>query len=461
MKRISTLFGCGNPAYGAVDAPGAPAAPDAGGRARPGARTPVAVPAGIDGFPLSANELAEAMRLQTQHDSRQPRNRATASNGVVITPESAIGFPLGDNAFAEAMQLQVQFDSRQSAVAGTAQTARTAAPSRPVPGMNTTVARDPARRRDAPAKVHCTPMTNAHTIRAIAGKTPPSTRVRGIAGWTAEATGRATGKAADAKAFRTFLDRLQGNNDTMAPAEFTNWTFRPAFVFRVDALLDAMETSPTLRATCLMIAADATDSCGDRIGLALNDMEVARINDDAIQGRYSDAALFTLGRGLYRLDLLEGVVTDALTNRETTGRKTDPVEIRLAYQTQLASRLDLPGVSHAMLHLSEAHLKPHDLDNAAATVLRTEAATGGINFLAQWHPWQEAMKRRNPQSFALVERSIEAQQEAFAVLPDSLPSQVQRSLYDELANRKKAEIENFTKTETVKFLSENESLLQG
>lgn len=460
MKRISTLFGCGNPAYGAVDAPGAQAAPDAGGRARPGARTPVAAPAGIDGFPLSANELAEAMRLQTQHDSRQPRNRATAANGVVITPESAVGFPLGDNAFAEAMQLQVQFDSRQSAVAGTARTGRTAAPSRPVPGMHP-VASDPARRRDAPAKARSTPIANAHSVRAIAGKTPPSTRVRGIAGWTSAATGQATGKAADAKAFRTFLGRLQGNDDTMAPAEFTNWTSRPAFVSRVDALLDAMETSPTLRATCLMIAADATDSCGDRIGLALNDMEVARINDDAIQGRYSDAALFTLGRGLYRLDLLEAVITDSLAHQTARGSKIDPVEIRLAYQTQLASRLDLPAVSHAMLHLSEAHLKPHDLDNAAATVLRAEAATGGIDFLAQWHPWQEAMKRRDPQSFALVERSIEVQQETFAVLPDSLPSQVQRSLYDELANRKKAEIENFTKTETVKFLSENEALLQG
>jgi hypothetical protein len=109
-----------------------------------------------------------------------------------------------------------------------------------------------------------------------------------------------------------------------------------------------------------------------------------------------------------------------------------------------------------MLHLSEARVTPHELDAAAKSVQRQEAATGGLDFLVGWQPWQEAMKRRNPASFALVQQSIRAQQEAFAVLPSSLPDQVQRALYDGAVAREKTEIENFTKTETVKFLSEND-----
>jgi hypothetical protein len=433
MIRIAKIFLCGSPTQSRVDAGSAQVLPvpvDHGrGRARspvaglpapirsgtpgaaPGSRDGPVGPGDAGGFPLSAAEHAEALRLQMRHDAGRPAAPAALMDDTVIAPERALGFPIGDTAFAEAMQLQALYDARHAADAGVA------APSAP-------------------------PW--------------PSERPRGLGGWAPDATWAATSQAEGAEAFQQFLGRLHGKDGAMAPAEYNNWASRPAFVARVDALLDAMEKSPELRATCLSIAAEATASCGDRIALALNDMEIAHINDDARRGRYDDAALFKLGRGMYRIDVLDKIATDAIARQHASGGKVEPVEIRLAYQTQLASRLDLPGVSHAMLHLSEAHVTPRELDDAAKSVRRQEAATGGLDFLVGWQPWQEAMKRRNPTAFALVQQSIRAQQEAFAVLPGSLPCQVQRALYEGVVAREKTEIENFTKTETVKFLAENE-----
>ena len=272
-------------------------------------------------------------------------------------------------------------------------------------------------------------------------------------------TQRATGGGPGSAAFQAFLDRLCGRTGPASPAEYNHAASRPAFVARVDALLDAMETSPPLRETCLAIAADATISCGDRLGLALNDMEIARINDDARQGRYSDLELFRLGRGMYRLSVLERIAIDTIQQQALRQRYLDPIEIRLAYQTKLAAELDLPGVSHAMLYPGEAHLSRHDFRVAAGAVRALERETGGIEFLAEWQPWQEAMKRRNPEAYSRVERSIQDQQEAFSILPESLSSQVQRTLYDGVSSRTRAAIIDFTRMQTVVFISENESAL--
>lgn len=286
-----------------------------------------------------------------------------------------------------------------------------------------------------------------------------STRPRDIEGWKRPATKLARGNGPTAERFQEFLHQLRGIPGPVAPPEYDNPLTRPAFVLRVDTLLDAMEQSPELRSICLAIGQNATASCGDRIGLALNDMEIARINDDARLGRYSEIDLFKMGRGLYRLDVLDGIITNVTESQRAVRSDVDPIGIRLAFQTQLASRLDLPGVSHVMLYLCSANLSTEDFDEAAAAVLRNEAESGGIGFLVKWQPWQEAMKRRNPASFRRVEQSIREQQAAFAVLPQGLSSQLQLSLYKDVMARERTELENFTKTETVNFLSENEHLL--
>lgn len=277
-------------------------------------------------------------------------------------------------------------------------------------------------------------------------------------GWALAPNPNDSTEEPNAKAFQTFLDLLTGRGSKAAPAEFTRKGKQSTFINRIDSLLDAMEKSPELRSVCLGIAESALSSCGDRIALAINDMELAHINDDARQGRYSDAELFTLGRGMYRLDVLEGVIAKVIRGKSRFSKNIDAVEIRLAFHTNLASRLQLPAVAHVMLYESYAHLKKEDFDNAENIVLKSQEKTGGIEFLVNWLPWQEAMKRSHPDAFSKVENIIKEEQEKFSVLPDSLSSQAQIRIYAGILSRQKKAIEDFVRTCTTSFMMQNHLL---
>jgi len=287
-------------------------------------------------------------------------------------------------------------------------------------------------------------------------------RRRGTAGWTAAAVRHAVGDAPNAAEFHAFLKRMRGHGAQSLSAEHNNRSkSRRAFIARVDVLLDAMENSSELRSICLTIAQDATTSCGDRVGLALNDMETARINDDARLGRYNNVNLFKLGRGLYRLNVVEELANAAIELKRAAGPDIDEVEIRLAYQTQLARRLNLPGVSDAMLHLGCAGLASGELENAATTVLARENGPDWMEFLVTWQPWQEAMKREYPEAFAHSESTVAQIQDAYAVLPDSFTSEQQCSFYAQAEAEQANVLRNFTRTQTMNFLNANEHVLQA
>jgi E3 ubiquitin-protein ligase SspH2 len=258
-------------------------------------------------------------------------------------------------------------------------------------------------------------------------------------------------------AFMQFLKRLEGKGGHPAPAEYQK--SKQAVIARVNKLCDAMSESPELSAICYLIAEESTTSCGDRVTLALNDMEMAHINHDAQNGRYTDAELFALGRGMYRLDALEQIISSTTLMQTASRPDVDPVEIRLAYQTRLASRLELPAVAQFMLHEPSAKLTQDDYDRAEQAVLDEQEKTGGIDFLVNWLPWQEAMKRKNPGAFCQVEKFIEQQQARYSVLPDNLSSQAQMRIYDAVLRAQKNILEEFLRGCTFNFIKENQSNL--
>ena len=111
-----------------------------------------------------------------------------------------------------------------------------------------------------------------------------------------------------------------------------------------------MDAAPELRAMCFNIAATALESCGDRIALGLNDMELCRINHDAQHGVHTNDALFDMAEGFFKLQLLDQIATEKIASCIDRRMRIDEIEIRLAYQTELVDRLHLPGVGSAMLY---------------------------------------------------------------------------------------------------------------
>jgi len=290
---------------------------------------------------------------------------------------------------------------------------------------------------------------------------PVSTRPRGEQSWRLPPNPAGQVAEPGAAAFTQFLQRLKGGNNQLAPAEFRNGATKPAFVARVDALLDAIEVSPALRKRCLAIANDATGTCGDRVALALNDMELAKIVEDAQSGFYTASELFTLGRGMYRLKLLDEVVIEKIVRLGMPDETAEDIEIRLAYQMRLADRLVLPGVAKAMLFESYAHLSNADIDQAFNDVKRKESQGSWREFLMNWTPWQKVLERENPEGYATrVAHLLETNAETYSTLPDWMSTQDQMMFYEQAAQLRAQALRAFVMTETDRFWMENGQALE-
>lgn len=221
-----------------------------------------------------------------------------------------------------------------------------------------------------------------------------------------------------APVFAEFLENLFNTG------EFKDHRTGPAMEKKVIGLVQELFDSPKFRATCFAIAQEASETCDDRVTLALNDMSLALINHHAEQGRYSEPDLMTMGCGLFRLHVLDGLAAGKVKEQEKAYRrhpvaenKVDPIEVRLAYHTLLAERLSLPGVAHAMKYSYDAKITDADLDIAEKSVRDLEKVGAHVKHLATWSPWVKALERRYPQAVALSEERIELDREWLTFQP--------------------------------------------
>lgn len=124
--------------------------------------------------------------------------------------------------------------------------------------------------------------------------------------------------------YARFLDRLAGT------VNYGNSEFRQAVVE------DPRQAArPRLRELFFQMAADACASCQDRITLAWNGMQTARLNADIEDGLY-DARLHELlqhARVMFRLEALDGIARETV-NVLRRSRPVDETEVYLAYQTR-------------------------------------------------------------------------------------------------------------------------------
>lgn len=112
-----------------------------------------------------------------------------------------------------------------------------------------------------------------------------------------------------AQALSRLLDRLSGS------AEFQNATIRPALQTRVRELLLVVAESPDLLARCNAAALEGLGSCGDRVALSFDNLEL-QLRLHAVQGQaqpQQQAALLTLGAGAHRREVLQEVTQAKLS----------------------------------------------------------------------------------------------------------------------------------------------------
>lgn len=103
----------------------------------------------------------------------------------------------------------------------------------------------------------------------------------------------------------------------------------------------------TLRTASSALAQDGLTNCGDRVVLTLNQIDMAIINHRAEHGHYSQADLFAMRRGMFRLGVLQDIARDIILvlqqRRALPLNSIDEIEVALTYQTLLGAELELPG----------------------------------------------------------------------------------------------------------------------
>lgn len=179
------------------------------------------------------------------------------------------------------------------------------------------------------------------------------------------------------------------------------------FAQEVIDMLDQLTQCPELRQKCFMLVVDAATTCGDYITLAFNKVKKECICHKGKIGEYSNIELVEIGRGMRRLDLLEQVAKRKVASLGPNFR--EPVEVFLGFQMMLAVQLNLPGASHVMLYPSCNKITGTDLANARREIAENDTRPEFIEFMANWEPWQEALKRMHPKDFESTDNARHAQ----------------------------------------------------
>jgi hypothetical protein len=189
--------------------------------------------------------------------------------------------------------------------------------------------------------------------------------------------------------FLAFLDRLRGT------ADFQNINSRPLLAQRIVGLTDQLATSETLAALCHERIGQALESCGDRVSWAMNQLELTVRVHQAQHGRAPEQELHSLGRSLLRLQ----VVHQHAAAKAEGLRVVDPIEVYLAYETQLAQPLGLPLSTQKMLYARCSYVTEADLELALNAATEADADPRQLEaYLATWEPWQGLLRRQQAQA---------------------------------------------------------------
>ncbi|WP_249531152.1 NEL domain-containing protein, partial [Escherichia coli] len=132
------------------------------------------------------------------------------------------------------------------------------------------------------------------------------------------------------------------------------------------------------------VAADATESCEDRVALTWNNLRKTLLVHQASEGLFDNdtGALLSLGREMFRLEILEDIARDKVR----TLHFVDEIEVYLAFQTMLAEKLQLYTAVKEMRFYGVSRVTANDLRTAEAMV-RSRAENEFTDWFSLWGPW--------------------------------------------------------------------------
>lgn len=182
---------------------------------------------------------------------------------------------------------------------------------------------------------------------------------------------------------------------------------RAALSRRVWELIDAVDLDTPLREKLFQTAEQPT-TCADASSEVFNNMGVQALASQAYTYSTNAAELETrlvsLSKGAARLQRVNDIArADALSRPS----RAEEVEIYLAYQTRLASRLGLPWQSEGMLYRNIAAVSDNAIEQAYTTVLALEEGDGLLDAMLQQLFWEKYLHETYDLRFRSNDRAFD------------------------------------------------------
>ncbi|WP_237886679.1 NEL-type E3 ubiquitin ligase domain-containing protein [Pseudomonas sp. PGPR40] len=182
---------------------------------------------------------------------------------------------------------------------------------------------------------------------------------------------------------------------------------RKALSRRVWELIDAVDLDTPLREKLFQTAEQPT-TCADASSEVFNTMGIQALASQAYSYTTNaaelEARLVSLSKGAARLQRVNDIArADALSRPS----RVEEVEIYLAYQTRLASRLELPWQSEGMLYQQIAAVSDNAIEQAYVTVLALEQGDGLLDVMLEQPFWDQYLRETHDLRFRSNDRAFD------------------------------------------------------
>ncbi|MGD1326056.1 NEL-type E3 ubiquitin ligase domain-containing protein [Pandoraea pnomenusa] len=217
-------------------------------------------------------------------------------------------------------------------------------------------------------------------------------------------------------------------------AEFRHPDSRNRLEARVERVLRSFErASDTLRATLYDIIDQGLNSCEDTVAVALQQVEMALVEQDAISGNISVSELMRLAKQNFR----EEALTKFLVSRELADRGVDDasashgfadqVSVYLVYRRALQAKgIEFAGGTEMVIYSRLAGdidgALGDSIDLAYATLMSLEGGSEMQSHVSQYAPLQGYVRSQNRAAFAEVEAEYAKRAEILNAANDMLTS---------------------------------------
>ena len=210
---------------------------------------------------------------------------------------------------------------------------------------------------------------------------------------------------------------------------------REDLAIRVWQLLFAVDENPQFRERIFSLAATPAN-CADAGAHIFNRMGVETLLEQILKDntpralQQRESRLVNLARQAWRLDQVNRLAREEVLHRitplhdgglgQTFGSgdgQVDDVQVYLAYQTGLKTRLDLPWLSEHMVYRNTAKVTPAHLDRAARAVRRLQQGDGLVDGLLEQPFWNDYLHDAHLDAF---NAQAEQRQKAGSQLQDLL-----------------------------------------